>query len=55
MTPSGLATWARIGIGVFAELAFLTYVFTLGRWAARRGDIGDLTDSEAGDVVPTAG
>ena len=26
MTPSGLPTWARIGIGVLAELAFVAYV-----------------------------
>jgi uncharacterized membrane protein SpoIIM required for sporulation len=31
VTPSPLPTWARIGIGAVAELAFLTYVFTLGR------------------------
>ena len=26
VTPSGLPTWARIGIGVLAELAFVAYV-----------------------------
>ena len=31
VTPSGLPTWARIGIGVVAESAFLAYVFVLGR------------------------
>ena len=53
VTPSGLPTWARIGIGVLAEAAFLTYVFTLGRWAVRRGEIGDLAAQDVGDVVPT--
>ncbi len=33
VTPSGLPTWARIGIGVLAELAFLAYVVVLGRRA----------------------
>lgn len=43
VTPSPLPTWARIGIGVVAESAFLTYVFTLGRRAARAGVTGDVT------------
>ncbi|TYL51527.1 stage II sporulation protein M [Nocardioides sp. BGMRC 2183] len=42
VTPSGLPTWARVAIGVLAEAVFLTYVFTLGRAAARRGATGDL-------------
>ena len=33
VTPSPLPTWARIGIGVLAEAAFLAYVFVLGRRA----------------------
>jgi uncharacterized membrane protein SpoIIM required for sporulation len=55
VTPSPLPTWARIGIGVLAEAAFLTYVFTLGRWAVQRGQIGDLEDRYLDDVVPTMG
>jgi uncharacterized membrane protein SpoIIM required for sporulation len=55
VTPSGLPTWARIAIGAVAELAFLTYVLTLGRWAVQRGDIGDLDARDVGDVLPTAG
>ncbi|OBB22479.1 hypothetical protein A5792_05275 [Mycolicibacterium peregrinum] len=51
VTPSPLPTWARIGIGVAAELAFLGYVFHFGRKAARAGESGDLED--APDVVPT--
>lgn len=35
VTPSGLPTWARIAIGVAAEVAFLLYVFVLGGRAAR--------------------
>ena len=44
VTPSGLPTWARIGIGVVAEAAFFAYVFVLGRRAflrrAHRGRVG---------------
>ncbi|WP_327703119.1 stage II sporulation protein M [Streptomyces decoyicus] len=54
VTPSGLPTWARIGIGIAAELTFLLYVYVLGGRAVRAGAIGDvdLTDREA--TVPTA-
>jgi uncharacterized membrane protein SpoIIM required for sporulation len=55
VTPSGLPTWARIGIGVLAELAFVAYVWTLGRRAARAGETGDITAAEAGDRLPTVG
>lgn len=51
VTPSSLPAWARIGIGVLAELAFLGYVFHFGRKAVRAGETGDLED--APDVVPT--
>ncbi|MEU3979791.1 stage II sporulation protein M [Streptomyces sp. NPDC026672] len=54
VTPSGLPTWARIGIGIAAELAFLTYVFVLGGRAAREGETGDLEASERSSAVPTA-
>lgn len=53
VTPSGLPTWARIGIGLLAEALFLLYVFTLGRWAVQRGEIGDLEERYVGDAVPT--
>ena len=55
VTPSPLPTWARIGIGLLAEAVFLTYVFTLGRYAARRGETGDVARADQGDVVPIAG
>jgi uncharacterized membrane protein SpoIIM required for sporulation len=51
VTPSPLPTWARIGIGVVVELAFLGYVIHFGRKAVRAGESGDLED--APDVVPT--
>lgn len=55
VTPSPLPTWARIAIGAVAEVAFLTYVFTVGRWAARRGATGDIDARDAGDTAPVAG
>ena len=55
VTPSGLPTWARIGIGALAEIAFLTYVFVLGRRAALAGSTGDVDARYGGDVLPEAG
>ncbi|WP_030422590.1 stage II sporulation protein M [Streptomyces sp. SCSIO 75703] len=54
VTPSGLPTWARITIGVVAELAFLAYVYVLGGRAARSGQTGDLEAAGRGATVPTA-
>ncbi|MGW0800036.1 stage II sporulation protein M [Streptomyces sp. NPDC002692] len=54
VTPSGLPTWARIGIGIAAELAFLTYVYVLGGRAARSGAIGDVEEAERSATLPTA-
>ena len=55
VTPSGLPTWARIGIGALLEVCFLTYVFTLGRWAVQGGEIGDVEEQYAGAVAPVSG
>ncbi|GLW96009.1 stage II sporulation protein M [Microtetraspora sp. NBRC 16547] len=52
VTPSGLPTWARIGIGVLAEVLFLVYVVVFGRRASRAGETGDI--ERAPDLVPTA-
>ncbi|MFF9277500.1 stage II sporulation protein M [Streptomyces griseosporeus] len=54
VTPSGLPTWARITIGIAAELLFLAYVYVLGGRAARAGDTGDLGAPERSATVPTA-
>ncbi|WNZ11060.1 stage II sporulation protein M [Streptomyces sp. 11x1] len=54
VTPSGLPTWARITIGVLAELAFLGYVYILGGRAVRAGDTGDVEEHERSAAVPTA-
>lgn len=54
VTPSSLPTWARVGIGVAAEVLFLLYVFVLGRRAVRKGETGDVDASERGDAAPVA-
>jgi uncharacterized membrane protein SpoIIM required for sporulation len=53
VTPSGLPTWARVGIGVTAELAFFAYVFVLGRQAHHRGVTGDVDSRYLEDRVAT--
>ena len=55
VTPSGLPTWARIGIGLCAEALFLTYVWTFGRRAVLAGESGDLEEDLAGAVQPVSG
>lgn len=55
VTPSTLPTWARVGIGVVAELAFLVYVFVFGRRAAAAGETGDVAPEHREDVLPSAG
>ena len=55
VTPSGLPTWARIGVGLSAWSAFMAYVFVLGRRAVQAGELGDVTGAGATDVAPTAG
>jgi hypothetical protein len=55
VTPSGLPTWARIGIGVAALSAFITYVTVLGRRAAAAGLDPDHDELESGARLPAAG
>ncbi|MFI6445348.1 stage II sporulation protein M [Kitasatospora sp. NPDC050543] len=54
VTPSGLPTWARIGIGVVAEGLFLTYAFVLGRRAVLAGEVGDVDSPDRADLQPVA-
>jgi hypothetical protein len=54
VTPSPLPTWARVGIGVLAEAAFLTYVIRYGRRAARAGETGDLALGLREDTAPVS-
>ena len=55
VTPSGLPTWARVGIGVAAEVVFLSYVWIIGRRAALAGESADLDEELRGATVPVAG
>ena len=54
MTPSGLPTWARITIGILAELLFVAYVWVVGGRAHRAGETGDLDASYLPDELPVA-
>lgn len=51
VTPSALPTAVRVGVGLSAELAFLSYIGYFGRRAVTAGETGDIPD--APDVVPT--
>jgi uncharacterized membrane protein SpoIIM required for sporulation len=51
VTPSALPTFVRVGIGVIAEVAFLSYIVYFGRRAVKAGETGDIED--APDVIPT--
>ncbi len=55
VTGSGLPTWARVGIGVMAEAALLTWVVLLGRGAASAGATGALGEEGGRRVVRRAG
>jgi uncharacterized membrane protein SpoIIM required for sporulation len=51
VTPAPLPTFVRVGIGIIAEVAFLSYIVYFGGRAAKAGETGDIED--APDVVPT--
>jgi uncharacterized membrane protein SpoIIM required for sporulation len=53
VTGSTLPAWARITIGAIVWLAFLAYVFVLGRRAVAAGRTGDVADEELAAGVPT--
>lgn len=52
VTPSPLPTWARIGIGLAAEAAFLGYVWYFGRRATQAGETGDVALGLREDTAP---
>lgn len=54
VTPSGLPTWARIGIGAAALSVFIGYVAVLGRRAERSGLTTDLAEGDVGATLPTS-
>ena len=51
VTPSSLPTFVRVGIGIIAEVGFLSYIGYFGRRAAKAGETGDIDD--APDLIPT--
>jgi uncharacterized membrane protein SpoIIM required for sporulation len=55
VTPSGLSTWVRVGIGVVAETGFLCYVWILGRRGVSAGETGDLDLQARGDLAEITG
>ena len=54
VTPSPLPTWARLAVGVVAEVLFLAWVYGPGRRAHLAGRTGDLRSDLRGDVAPAA-
>jgi uncharacterized membrane protein SpoIIM required for sporulation len=54
VTPSGLPTAARIGIGFGVWAAFGAYAGRFGRRAVRAGETGDLDRALAGDTAPVS-
>ncbi|MFB9359174.1 stage II sporulation protein M [Actinoplanes nipponensis] len=54
VTPSGLPTMARVGIGVAVWAGFLVYALGVGGAAHRRGETGDLDPELSVTPVPTA-
>ena len=55
VTPSGLPTWARIGIGFVVWALFIAYVIYFGRPAVHAGETGDLRAGLQEDRAPVAG
>ncbi|MGF1596475.1 MAG: stage II sporulation protein M [Acidimicrobiales bacterium] len=51
VTPSGLPTAARVGVGVAVELAFVAYLVAFGRRAAERGLTGLAGEDLEGDTA----
>jgi uncharacterized membrane protein SpoIIM required for sporulation len=51
VTGSSLPTWARVGIGVAVEVAFVFYVLVYGRRARAEGLTGALGEVDVGWAV----
>jgi uncharacterized membrane protein SpoIIM required for sporulation len=54
VTPSGLPTWARVGIGLSIEALFVAYVVRYGRLAASHGLTGRLREEPTEPAPPPA-
>jgi uncharacterized membrane protein SpoIIM required for sporulation len=57
VTPSGLPTFARVGVGVVVELGFITWIVTRGRPAVERGLTGTFGETviEPPETAPHSG
>jgi uncharacterized membrane protein SpoIIM required for sporulation len=55
VTPQAWPWQVKLTIGAAALAVFLVYMLGLGRWAAREGETGDLTEYEAGTPRLVAG
>jgi hypothetical protein len=58
VTPSGLPTLARVGVGTLVELVFLTWIVTCGQDAVARGLTGTFGETpspivDAATAVPS--
>jgi uncharacterized membrane protein SpoIIM required for sporulation len=53
VTPSGLPTAARVGIGVIAQIGLIYWIVVYGRRAAAAGITGDLDADVRGDTAIT--
>ncbi|MDO5672178.1 MAG: stage II sporulation protein M [Actinomycetaceae bacterium] len=54
LTPSGLPVWLKVTIGGLVLLLFLAYVHIWGRFVAKSGETGDLSEDEAGYTLVEA-
>lgn len=54
VTPSGLPSWARLGIGGVAEALMIAGIVWLGRRARRAGVTGDLAGLDEVDLAPVS-
>ena len=55
VTPSGLPTWARLGIGAGVWLVFLAYVLVVGGRAVHAGETGGVAKTWSTDLAPSVG
>ncbi len=53
ITPSGLPTLARVGLGVLAEVGLIVWIAVYGRRAVAAGETGDLGFDVRGDTALT--
>jgi uncharacterized membrane protein SpoIIM required for sporulation len=55
VTPQPWPWGVKVGLGALALAVFLGYMLVVGRWAARQGETGDLTEDETGAPELVAG